>query len=195
MQGVHQQQLYCLSETPGCCKRLWRLWPTLVPSGRELHASCQPRERCRCILTSITMRMIYAPSERNVCFTLRRGCSYAVAIYTTPGDVQALLRAIASYRTFTCGWFSVFVTYYNSLRLSYLACWCICYAINVFYMSEIYCPIFTLLSSMPSVLHILRWSIIGLQCFFLRIHIHIVAILALISVPITGSQVSPPHST
>jgi len=68
------------------------------------------------------MRMIYAPSERNVCFTLRKSRSYAVAIYTTPGDVKAFLRAIATYRTRTCGWFSDFVTYYNSLRLGYIAC-------------------------------------------------------------------------
>ena len=28
---------------------------------------------------------VYAPSERHVCYTLRSGCSYAEAIYTTPG--------------------------------------------------------------------------------------------------------------
>jgi len=30
---------------------------------------------------------VYAPSERHVCYTLRSGCSYAEAVYTTPGDV------------------------------------------------------------------------------------------------------------
>jgi len=29
---------------------------------------------------------VYASSERHVCYTLRRGCSYDDAIYTTPGD-------------------------------------------------------------------------------------------------------------
>jgi len=28
---------------------------------------------------------VYAPSERHVCYTLRSGCSYAEALYTTPG--------------------------------------------------------------------------------------------------------------
>jgi len=47
---------------------------------------------------------------------------------------------------------------------------------------------------MPSVLHILRWSIISLRCLFLHIRIHIVTILGLIPIDITGSQVSAPHS-
>jgi len=42
---------------------------------------------------------VYAPSERHVCYTLRIGCSYAVAIYTMPGDVYAFLRPIAPCRT------------------------------------------------------------------------------------------------
>ena len=29
---------------------------------------------------------VYASSERHVCYTLRRGCSYAEAVYTTPGN-------------------------------------------------------------------------------------------------------------
>jgi len=32
---------------------------------------------------------ICAPSEGHVCYTLRRGCSYAEAVYTTPGDVKS----------------------------------------------------------------------------------------------------------
>jgi len=32
---------------------------------------------------------VYAPSEGHVCYTLRRGCSYAEAVYTTPGDVKS----------------------------------------------------------------------------------------------------------
>ena len=30
---------------------------------------------------------VYAPSEQHVCYTLHSGCSYAEAVYTTPGDV------------------------------------------------------------------------------------------------------------
>jgi len=43
-----------------------------------------------------------------------------------------------------------------SLRFGYIACHCICFAIIIFYWSEIYCPSFTLSSTMPTVLHILR---------------------------------------
>jgi len=32
---------------------------------------------------------VNAPSEQHVCYTLRRGCSYAEAVYTTPGDVKS----------------------------------------------------------------------------------------------------------
>jgi len=76
-----------------------------------------------------------------------------------------------------------------SLRFVYIACRFICFAIIVFYRSEIYSPIFTLSSTMPSVLHILHWSVIGLRCLFLLIGIRIVALLALIPLVITGSQV------
>jgi len=55
----------------------------------------------------------------------------------------------------------------------------------------IYCRILTLSSTMPWILHILCWCIIGLRCFFLLIRIRIVAILAIISVDITGSKVQP----
>jgi hypothetical protein len=78
-----------------------------------------------------------------------------------------------------------------SLHLGYIACLCICFTFIVFDTSEIYCPIFTPSSTMPSLLHILRWSIIGLRCFFHLICILIIGILALIPVDITGSQVKP----
>jgi len=32
---------------------------------------------------------VYAPSEGHVCYTLRRGCSDAEAVYITPGDVKS----------------------------------------------------------------------------------------------------------
>jgi hypothetical protein len=56
----------------------FRLKHPSVPDGSdgsdgELHASCHPDDRSRCILTSITMRLVYAPSERHVCYTLCRG--------------------------------------------------------------------------------------------------------------------------
>jgi hypothetical protein len=78
-----------------------------------------------------------------------------------------------------------------SLPFGYIACRCIGSTIIVFYMSEIYCPIFTLFSTIPSVLHILHGSIIGLRWFVLLIRICIIAILALIPVDITGSPVKP----
>jgi len=66
------------------------------------------------------------------------------------------------------------------------------------FRSEIYCPILTLSSTMPSVsstmpsvLEILHWSIMGLQRFFLVTYIHIVAIIALIPFDITRSQAKP----
>jgi len=39
---------------------------------------------------------VYASSEWHVCYTLRRGCSYAEALYRTPGDVYAFLRPSAT---------------------------------------------------------------------------------------------------
>jgi len=76
-----------------------------------------------------------------------------------------------------------------SLRFGYIACCCICFAIIVFYRSEIYCIIFTLSSTMPSVLHILHRCIIDLLCIFLLIHIRNIPTLAIIFVDINGSQV------
>jgi len=32
---------------------------------------------------------VNAASEGHVCYTLRKGCSYAEAVYTTPGDVKS----------------------------------------------------------------------------------------------------------
>jgi len=68
----------------------------------------------------------------------------------------------------------------NSLGFGYIAFWRIYFAIIELYASEKYRPIFTLSSTMPSVLHILRWSIIGFRCFFL-------------SFPSTSSPSSPSY--
>jgi len=75
-----------------------------------------------------------------------------------------------------------------SLRFRYIACDCIGFDIIVFYRSEIYWPIFTLTSTMPSILKILRWSIIGLRCFF---HLICICIVALIPIDIASFQVNP----
>jgi len=40
---------------------------------------------------------VYPSSERHVCYTLRMGCSYAEALYTTPGNVYAFLRPSATF--------------------------------------------------------------------------------------------------
>jgi len=200
----HQQQLYFPSETPRCSGRLWRLWRNLVPSDGESHAACRPGDGSNCILASITLRLVYAPAERHVCYTLCRGCIYAAPVHTTPGDVYAFLRPIATFYLFAIAIYRMpqlphiclalrfcHILQY-SLRFWYLTCRCICFAIILFYRSEIYSPICTVSSTMPTFLHILRWSIISLRCFVLLIGICILAILALITVDITGSQVKTP---
>jgi len=145
---------------------------------------------------------VYAPSEWHVCYTLRRGCSYAEAAYKEPGDVYAFLRPSATFLLSAipiyrmphsppiCLILRCCQLLHYSLHFGYIACRCICFAIIIFYRSGIYCPTFTLCSTMPSVLHILRWSIISLRCFVLLIRIRIVAILVLIPFDITGSQVN-----
>jgi len=47
---------------------------------------------------------VYAPPERHVCCTLRSGCSYAEAIYTTPGDVYVFLRPPLLWECCWCTW-------------------------------------------------------------------------------------------
>jgi len=39
----------------------------------------------------------YTPSERHMCYTLPRDCSYAVAVYTTPDDVYAFFQPRATF--------------------------------------------------------------------------------------------------
>jgi len=78
-----------------------------------------------------------------------------------------------------------------SLRFGFITCHCIYYTIILYNRAETYCPIFTLSGMMPSVLHILHWSIIGLRWFSLVIQIHIVTIVTLIPIQITGFQAKP----
>jgi len=138
-----------------------------------------------------------------VCHTLPRGRSYAVAVYTTPGDVSAVVRliptfyhsAIAIYRMphspHICLDLRFCHILHYSLPFEYIACQCICFAIIVIYRSGIYSLICTLSSTMHLVLHILRWSIISLRGLFFLICIRIVTIHALIPFDITGSKVKP----
>jgi len=98
--------------------------------------------------------------EQQVCYTLHRGCSYAVAIYTTPVDVYAYLQPSAAFHlsTIPIYWMLHFSHIYLavscchlsqcSLRFGHIACSCICFAIIVVYRSKIYCPIFTLSSTL-----------------------------------------------
>ena len=93
----HQKQLYFPSESPWCSGWLCWLWRNLVPSDIELHASRRPGDGSCCILTSNTIRLVYGPAERHVCYTLRRGCSCAIAVQKMSGDDYALLRLIATF--------------------------------------------------------------------------------------------------
>jgi hypothetical protein len=70
---------------------------TLVRFDGEFHASCRAGNASHYLLTSNTMRRVYAPLDRQVSYTLRKGCSYAVAVHPTPGDVYAFLRPIATF--------------------------------------------------------------------------------------------------
>jgi hypothetical protein len=201
----HPQQYLFQSEIPRCSGRLWQLWRNLIPSDWEIHGSRRPGNVLRCILTPCTLRLecgdVYVPSEPHVCYTLRRGWSYAAAIYTPSGDVYAFVRQSATFYLSPIAIYQMSHIPYlclalrccrllqECLRLKHIACHRMCFAIIVFYRSEIDCLICTLCSMMPSVLPILSWFIIGLQCFFLLLRI--VAILALLPGNITGSQVTP----
>jgi len=82
----------------------------ILPLRRLLYHASDSCDVSRCILHSPLRRQasftlcsecgdVYVPLERHVCYTVRRGCSYAVAVYTTPGDLYAFLRPIATCRT------------------------------------------------------------------------------------------------
>jgi len=108
---VFRTALTALAEPRTLWRRIRRDGSCGIPPLRHLlyHASYSCNAS-HCILrlplrrqASFTLRPecggVYPPSERHVCYTLRRGCSYAVAVYTTPGDVYAFLRPIATWRT------------------------------------------------------------------------------------------------
>ena len=185
---------------------MFRMAPTALKGPHTLWQIISGLPSC-CIHSSFTLRLecreIYAPSERHVCYPLHRGCSYAAAVYTTPGDVYALLRPSATL------YLSSIITYrmLHSLHIclalrcghllqsshpfGYITCHCIFFSIIVSYTTEIYCAILTLSTTMISVLHILRWWIISLRCLFLLICMSIVTILAIVSVDLTCFQVKP----
>jgi len=86
---LHQQKLKFSLETPGGSGRLWRLWRNLVPWDGELYATRHPGDGSRCIHSPLLCGHDYAPSEGHMCYTHRRGCSYAEVVYTMPGDVES----------------------------------------------------------------------------------------------------------
>jgi hypothetical protein len=67
----------------------------------------------------------------------------------------------------------------------------ICFPSIIFYRFEIYCPIYTRSSTMPSLLYVLCSSIIGLRCFLLLTCIRIATIVTLIHIDIPGWLVEP----
>jgi len=67
----------------------------------------------------------------------------------------------------------------------------ICFAIVLFYQSQIYCSIFALSSTVPSVFHIVCWSIICFECSLHHIHFRLGTILALIQIWIPCFHVKP----
>jgi len=101
--SLHPRELWFPSQTCGCSRRIWRLWENLVPCDGEFHASHRTGARSRCILSSFTLCLacgdIYAPLERHMCYALCRVYSYAVAIYTTHGDIYAFLWLLATCRS------------------------------------------------------------------------------------------------
>jgi len=88
----HHQRPWFPSETPVCSGRLWWLWRNLVPSDREVKTT-----RRVAYVPPLRCGDVYASSERHVCYTLRRGCSNAEALYTMPGDVDAFRRPSATF--------------------------------------------------------------------------------------------------
>ena len=86
-------------------------WSCCVPPlWRLSYNVCHSCEASLCILRSPLRRQapctlirdcgdVYTQSEPHVCYTLRRGCCFAVGVHTTPGDVYAFLRPKATCRT------------------------------------------------------------------------------------------------
>jgi hypothetical protein len=126
---------------------------------------------------------IYTPTEWHMCYTLCRGSTYAVAVYLTPSNVYGFLQPSAIFILYTIAtyWMLHSPHICFALRCCHLlqyglhcgssTCCCICFAIIILYMSEMYCLIFTLFCKLPSVPQILRWSIVRLRCLIRNINI------------------------
>ena len=64
---------------------------------------------------------VYASSERHVCYTLRRGCSYAEAVYKMPGDRRQAWEHLESHSCiqfvflsmYLCGNVSIYLPIYT----------------------------------------------------------------------------------
>jgi len=135
---------------------------------------------------------VYAPWEWHICYTLGRGRKLCSSRLHNAWRCLCLSSAYGHMPHFH---FCLALRFCHllqySFRFRYIAGGCICFAIIVFYMSEICCAIFPFSSSMHSVLHILSWSIIGLRWLFLLVSTRIVT---LIPVKITYYALSSLHS-
>jgi len=174
----HLQQLWFPSETPGCSGRLWRLRRNLVFSDGHITHTTLPRQwnalhkyllyvapgMWWCVRTIRTTRVLQSSqwlqlSCRRWPNAWRCSCLAPAKCHIVPLRYCYISDAVLSH---ICLALRCCHLWQYSLRLEYITCRCICFAIIVFYRSQIYCLIFTLSSTMPSVLHILCWCIIGL---------------------------------
>jgi hypothetical protein len=123
---------------------------------------------------------VYAPSERDVSYILCCSQIDAVAVFTPSGNVHAFCLADSHmpHSPYMCLALTFCHILQYSLRIGYIACRFICFAIIVFYLYDMWSPIFTLSSTMPSVVCILCLSIIGLRCFLLLICIRMSAVVS-----------------
>jgi len=141
---------------------------------RRITRSPSPRQRVALHTYLLYFVVRYTHHQNNMCVTLSAGAAVMLMQFTQwlamfmpfSGRVPHFTSPhIAIYRMphspHICWVLRCCHLLQYSLRFGYMACCCICFAIIVFYRFEIYCPIFTVSSTMPSVLHILRWSITG----------------------------------
>jgi len=68
---------------------------------------------------------VYAPSEWHVCYTVRRGCSYAEGVYTTPGDWRQAREHLGA--TATCLGAPRITVMYSVCILIYVSMYLYCY--------------------------------------------------------------------
>ena len=94
--SVIREQLVFPSETPSCCGWLWWLPQINIHYNTKLQSSQHRGDVLHSLLTSYTLHVqcanVYARSEWHMCYTLCRGCSYAVPVETIHGDVYVFLQ-------------------------------------------------------------------------------------------------------